>query len=128
MLDDELRRSRGELERIVLHELFHFVWVRLGNPARSSWEDLVRRQIREGARGELGWSAEGRLRRLRPADASRRTRRWREYVCESFCDAAAWVFGRLRRHAEFTLDPRFRADRKQWFSELSRHRNGVFSI
>ncbi len=128
VLDASLRASRGELARIALHELFHFVWLRLGNPARRSWEDLVRRQVRAGARGELGWSAELRLGKLRPRDATQRTRRWREYACESFCDSAAWAFGPLRSHSEFTLEERFRPARKRWFDELLRHRNGVFPI
>lgn len=128
MLDGDLRRRRDELERIALHELFHFVWVRLGNPLRRSWEDLLRRQMRAGARGELGWSAERRRMRLQLSDAVRRTRRWREYVCESFCDTAAWRFGASRRHPEFTLEARFRPARSLWFSELSRHRGGVFPI
>jgi len=128
VLDRELKTDDGELSRIALHELFHFVWIRLGNPARRSWEELVRRQVRQGARGELGWSAEQRLRALRPEDVERRSRRWREYVCESFCDSAAWVFGVLRNHSEFTLEPAFRAERRRWFAEFRRHRGGVFSI
>lgn len=128
VLDSELRADAGELSRIALHELFHFVWIRLGNPARRSWEDLVRRQLRQGARGELGWSAEQRLRGLRTQDVERRSRRWREYVCESFCDSAAWAFGVLRTHAEFTLAAAFRTERRRWFAEIRRHRQGVFPI
>lgn len=128
MLDLELRSDPGEMSRIVLHELFHFVWLRLGNPARRSWENLVRSQIRRGAGGELGWSAEHRLLALRGRDLARRTRRWRDYLCESFCDSAAWMYGTLRSHAEFTLKPAFRGERRRWFAALQRHHNGVFSI
>lgn len=128
VLDAELKTDPGELSRIAVHELFHFVWIRLGNPARRSWEELVLHQWRQGARGELGWSAEQRLRALRPEDAERRSRRWREYVCESFCDTAAWTFGILRRHPEFTLEAAFRFERRRWFAEFRRHRRGVFPI
>lgn len=128
VLDRELRADPGELSRIALHELFHFVWVRLGNPTRKRWEELVRNQIRRGAGGELGWSAEQRLLALQAGDLQHRSRRWREYVCESFCDSAAWAFGILRSHAEFTLQPVFRAERRRWLAAFLRHRNGVFPI
>lgn len=128
VLDAALRRSPGELARIALHELFHFVWVRLGNGERRSWEELLRRQLAEGAQGELGWSAEQRLRALRPSDIGTRSRRWREYACESFCDTAAWAFGRLRRHSEFTLAAAWRRQRREWFDEFLRHRKGVLPI
>ena len=35
VLEPELRADSGELARIFIHELFHFVWIRMGNPARS---------------------------------------------------------------------------------------------
>lgn len=128
VLDQALRSNPGELSRIALHELFHFVWIRLGNAERRRWEDLLRDQVLRGARGELGWSAEQRLRALRPSDVAGRTRRWREYVCESFCDTAAWAFGMLRSHDEFSLEMPFRPSRLRWFAEFRRHRNGVFPI
>lgn len=128
VLDMQLKADPGELARIALHELFHFVWLRLGNPVRRSWEELVLRQWRHGARSELGWSAEQRLRALRAEDVEQRSRRWREYVCESFCDSAAWAFGILRRHPEFTLEVAFRRERRRWFDEFRRHRRGVFPI
>lgn len=114
VLDSALVARRGELARILVHELFHFVWVRAGNPLRRSWEGLLEDELRHGARGELGWSAGVRKTRLAPADRKLRTRRWREYACESFCDTAAWMFSGLRRHDEFTLAPRFRAGRRAW--------------
>ncbi len=116
ILDLELRRKRGELARIVAHELFHFVWVRLGNPARGSYLDLLKQEWREHAQGELGWSAELRKTRLR-ARAARdlRVRRWRDYACESFCDTAAWLYSGLRAHSEFKLAARYRRRRAEWF-------------
>ncbi|GIU74422.1 MAG: hypothetical protein KatS3mg004_1509 [Bryobacteraceae bacterium] len=128
VLDEELRSSPGELARIALHELFHFAWVRMSNQERRSWEELVRRQLLAGASGELGWSAEQRLLALRPADTGQRSRRWREYVCESFCDAAGWCFGCLRRHGEFTLEGPLRAERRAWLREFVRHRGGAVPI
>lgn len=114
-LDSALLAHPRELRRIFWHEVFHFVWLRAGNPLRRSWEALLEG---ETARGELGWSAENRKRRLRPRDRARRTRAWREYACESFCDTAAWfLFGRSS-HEEFTLAQRFRAARRRWFARL----------
>jgi hypothetical protein len=76
--------SPNEFGRVLVHELFHFVWLRLGNPRRRSFENLLRRELAEGARGELGWSADCRKQELRAADIRSRTRYWREYCCESF--------------------------------------------
>jgi hypothetical protein len=112
-----------EFARIFTHEVFHFVWLRLGNRWRRSYEELVRRELAAGARGELGWASEFRKRDLRGDDAGRRTRRWREYCCESFCDSAAWLYSGVRRHEEFTLASRHRARRGLWFAELTRVRH-----
>lgn len=111
ILDRELLERPGELRRIVVHELFHFVWLRLGNPTRAGWDALLRR---EKGSGELGWSSEWR-KRERPAFGSRR---WREYVCESFCDTAAWLYARLKRHKEFTLGGEARRRRAAWFQAM----------
>ncbi len=116
VLDAGLRQRPGELVRILTHELSHFAWVRLGNTVRRSWEDLLAREMRRRARGELGWSAELRKEKLAPEDWRRRTRRWREYACESFSDTAAWLRAGRRAHDEFTLAARFRALRKRWFA------------
>jgi len=115
VLDSSLRRQPAEALRILTHELYHFAWVRLGNPTRRSWEELLAGQT---AKGELGWSAELRKAALTPADRSLRTRRWREYVCESFCDTAAWLLaaGGRRRHDEFTLPGGARRARRRWFT------------
>lgn len=118
LFERALARDAGELARIFVHELFHFAWLRLGNPLRRSYEDLVAGEIRRRAAGELGWSAEWRKQALSPADRTGRSRRWREYVCESYCDSAAWLFSGVGRHPEFTLAPSFRNRRRRWF-ELS---------
>ena len=110
-----LNCTRAEFPRILVHELFHFVWLRAGNPLRQSWEALLKSELAAHARGELGWSAEWRKQALQAIDVQRRSRRWREYCCESFCDTAAWRYSGVRRHAEFTLAARFRAHRRGWF-------------
>ena len=104
------RHLRGrELRRVTVHELFHFVWWRLGNPARHSWEALL---LAERARGEAGWSAEWRKAALSEADRRHRTRRWREYACEAFCDSAAALWA---SPVQCTLAPRWLARRREWF-------------
>jgi len=118
VLDSALLERPGELRRILWHELFHFVWWRAGNPLRRAWEAALAAEIRGRARGELGWSAGNRKERLAPADCARRTRAWREYACESFCDTAAWLLCGRRAHGEFTLARRFRQARRSWFERL----------
>lgn len=117
VLDSELLCYPRELRRILLHELFHFVWRRLGNPKRFAWEAVLRREWKDKAKGELGWSAEWRKYAMRPSDVQGRTLRWRHYVCESFCDTAAWLWG--PPHAEHTLAARFRARRKLWLQGIA---------
>jgi hypothetical protein len=118
VLAAELMEDPRELARIFVHELFHFVWLRAGNPARRSWEALLEGELARAARGELGWSAEIRKQALGKADARRRTRRWREYACESFCDSAAWLLAGFRKHDEYTLADRFRAGRRRWLRDF----------
>lgn len=115
LLDREVLTRRGEFERILIHEIFHFVWRRMSNPARRSWEKAVHREIGAGAKGELGWSAEWRKAKLKSRDPVERSAAWRRYACESFCDTAAWCFAGLRDHQEFTLPERFRRRRRRWF-------------
>jgi hypothetical protein len=112
VFDRELEHMPKELARILAHELFHFAWVRLGNPARLSYETLLRREWKHHARGELGWSAESRKSALPPRPP---VARWRAYVCESFCDSAAWLYSGVGRHSEFTLAARHRKRRAEWF-------------
>jgi hypothetical protein len=112
----------GEFARVFVHEVFHFVWLRLGNPRRLSYERLLRGEFAAGARGELGWSAEWRKLKLKRNDVTRRSRRWREYCCESFCDSAAALYSGVGKHEEFTLGRGYRAGRGRWFAELTRAR------
>src|SRR5436190_1594969 len=104
--------TRAEFPRIFVHEVAHFIWLRLGNLKRRSYESLIRS---EHAPGELGWSAEWRKNALAASDIAGSTRRWREYCCESFCDTAAYLYSGLKRHPEFTIAGNLRRKRAEWF-------------
>jgi hypothetical protein len=117
VLDATLKKRPRELVRILTHELFHFAWLRLGNPERRRFEDLLQGEIRKRVRGELGWSAERLKATLSRADRARRTRAWREYVCESFCDSAAWLLAGRGGNEEFTLPSAARRARRAWFEQ-----------
>ncbi|MEX2261900.1 MAG: hypothetical protein WD696_08100 [Bryobacteraceae bacterium] len=122
VFDAALASHPGEWNRIFVHECFHFVWVRLGNRRRRSFEEAIAGELRRRARGELGWSAEWRKRALKQQDGVVRSRAWREYVCESFCDTAAWLLAEGGPHEEFTLASRFREARKRWFEDEGLHK------
>ena len=109
--------TQAEFARIFVHELAHFVWLRLGNPRRRHYEDLLRLELAARARGELGWSAEVRKLALTSPVQRQRSRAWREYCCESFCDTAAWHWSGLARHSEFTLAKTHRVRRARWFED-----------
>jgi len=118
VLDTELRRKPRELARILLHEIFHFAWVRLNNQTRASYEECIRRELDGRARGELGWSAEWRKGALLEANrVFLGGPHWRDYLCESFCDTGAWLYSGIARHDEFTLAAKHRACRAKWFQE-----------
>jgi hypothetical protein len=107
VLEVDLLADAEQLRLIVVHELFHFVWARLGNTARREYSILLEGEFTGRARGELGESA-GRAKTLLPSA-------WRDYVCESFCDSAAWLYAGVRQHPEFTLARRWRNLRAAWF-------------
>ena len=115
--------ARPEFPRVFVHELFHFVWLRAGNAVRLAFVNLLRLEWQGGARGELGWSAEWRKAALGKSDVRRRTRRWREYCCESFSDTAAWLYSGAARHEEFTLERRSRLLRRAWFRKTVESRS-----
>ncbi|MGA2713914.1 MAG: hypothetical protein ABSG41_12475 [Bryobacteraceae bacterium] len=115
ILDPELKKHPRQHQRIVLHEYFHFVWVRLGNPRRAAWEGFLKAEWDARVRGEAGWSAEWRKQKLSVRDVAERSRRWREYCCESFCDTAAFVIDADTDDSEITLSPRRRRARIDWF-------------
>jgi len=117
LLDAGPTDQPGEFERILVHEIFHFAWVRLSNQTRRSWEGVLAAELAGRARGELGWSSEWRKDKLRRADVRGRKPSWRRYVCESFCDTSAWLCAGLRRHDEYTLAAGARRIRRRWFAE-----------
>jgi len=116
VLEEALMADADDFARIFVHELFHFVWLRLGNAKRKSYECVMAGELRRGVRGELGWSAEWRKNKLEARDRKARNRRWREYCCESFCDTAAWRYAGVKKHREFTLESRAREERGEWFA------------
>jgi len=115
LLDAEVLARRGDFERILVHEMFHFVWVRLPNSTRHAWEQVLAAELDRNTPGELGWSAQWRKEKLARRDIRGRSPAWRRYACESFCDTAAWLYSNLRTHDEFTLPVRFRVPRRKWF-------------
>lgn len=114
VLDKELKDAGPENARVMVHELFHFVWVRLGNPKRKAWEELLRSEWKARARGATGWSSEWRKRELRPDDLEKRTPYWREYCCEAFCDTAVVIFS--GPDDENNLGLRWQRGRRRWFA------------
>lgn len=111
MLESQLLRSPRLLRLILIHEIFHFVWVRLGNMKRAEYTYLLEGEHRNGARGEVGESAQVK-KELRPVPG---TAVWRDYVCESFADTAAHVYAGFNRHTSFALAKRWIARRREWF-------------
>ena len=116
-LDREVLTRRGEFERILIHELFHFAWVRLSNQTRWSWEEVLTAEFARQSRGELGWSAEWRKNKLSRGDVRGRSPKWRRYICESFCDSAAWMYAGLTEHDEYTLAAVDRRRRTAWIAK-----------
>jgi hypothetical protein len=117
VLDELMLRTPRVLERIFVHEVFHFVWSKLGSKLRASYEELVLEEFASRVEGELGWSAESLKQQLAASDRHKRTRRWKDYLCESFCDTAGWLFGSATRYSEMTLGRAERDARRRWFRE-----------
>lgn len=115
ILEQDLLLNSGKLRFILIHEIFHFVWARLSNELRSSYGDLLKIEVENRARGELGESASLKKALLPSYHPERETRRWHDYLCESFCDTAAWLYSGLREQPELTLGKRWRLRRKAWF-------------
>ncbi len=120
VLERELLARKQLLRAILVHELFHFVWARCGNERRRNYGALLREEILRNARGELGESAETWKNTWRqagrghlPADEQR----WREYVCESFCDTAAWYLSSDKQWLPVSLAQRWQTKRAKWFGE-----------
>ena len=115
MLDTELLGRPRLLRLILLHEIFHFAWVRLGNRKREEFADLLRRELRHGARGEIGESSGLHKEDVLHRGPEFNLRLWRDYVCEAFCDTAAWLYAGGRRQSDDGLAARWRIRRERWF-------------
>jgi hypothetical protein len=144
VLESQLLAKKSDLRLILVHEIFHFVWLRLGNTKRREFRALLEQEFKAGARGELGESAQvhklalarihssssqsspsGTLRArvryttgVRNAGLSPTDRPWRAYVCESFCDTAAWLYAGVKSNSNWTLAARWQRKRRHWFEEL----------
>jgi hypothetical protein len=112
VLESSLLRQRRIFRLILVHETFHFVWVRLGNEKRREFSRLLEQEFASDATGELGCSAQ--LKKDRHPTPG--TRGWRDYACESFCDTAAFLFSGLKHYQPFTLPNRWIELRRAWFA------------
>jgi hypothetical protein len=116
VLESQLFGDDALLRLILTHELFHFVWPRLGNPLRTEFADLVREELDRKARGELGESAAvSKQNVLANCNSGATDRHFRHYVCEAFCDTGAFLYAGVSASEHFTLAPRWIARRQTWF-------------
>ena len=116
VLEAALLAAPAAFRSILIHELFHFVWRRLSNAARCDFNGLLLQEREKRARGELGESSGVGKALLERAGSSGCARIWRDYVCESFCDTAAWVYRRAEDSGGVcTLAKRWRNRRRAWF-------------
>jgi hypothetical protein len=115
VLDQALLRRPGRLALILSHEVAHFAWTRLGNPLRWSYQTLLDQELRRSVPGELGWPSALAKQRVTRRDRRMRSRVWRDYTAESFCDTFAWLCSGVRRHADWTLPDAARRNRRAWF-------------
>ena len=115
VLEADLFSQAEQLRLILVHEIFHFAWVRLSNGQRRAFTDLLTDEIQDRARGELGEAA-GVKKRLFQESASfdGSSRLWRDYACESFCDSGAAFFSGAAANEHFTLAKRWAGRRYAW--------------
>ena len=128
ILDRALLRNTAERDRILLHEIFHFVWWKLIERHRREYQEMIECEQARFVPGEMGWSAQWRKEALRDVDGAIGTRRFHEYLCESFCDSAAAHVLQLRNHPEITLPASARRVRTLWmrkWMEASVERGGL---
>jgi hypothetical protein len=115
VLETELARQPRLLQLILIHELLHFVWLRLGNKVRRQFAELLAEEHAHRARGELGESSAVKKSLLSRRDCVTSSNRWRGYVCESFCDTGAWLYSGPKQNVPFRLSARWRKRREIWF-------------
>lgn len=114
VLDAALQDNEAEFNRVVAHEILHFVWWKLGNSLRIQFEKLLDAEHAAAAPGEMGWSADWRKSKLHVTDRLCRSRRWREYCCESFCDTVSVLWSGIRKRSEITLPLPWKRKRRAW--------------
>jgi hypothetical protein len=116
VLEATLLASPASLRFIFVHEVFHFVWVRLGNKKRAEYSRLVAYEMDHKARGELGESSAVKKAELRvERQISLESQVWRDYACESFCDSAGCIFTGRSVHDGARLGKAWTAIRREWF-------------
>jgi hypothetical protein len=119
VFDAELAADPQEFARIFVHEVFHFVWLRLGNPRRWSYEALLREEMRAARAASWAGPRSGASIALAARDA------WRAApgagANTSARASATQRPGSFRAsaHPEYTLARRFRERRRQWFVKQS---------
>ena len=114
VLDTALLRRPRLLRSILLHEIFHFVWVRLGNRKRREFAAILQDELSNRARGEIGESSSVQKERLLKHARLSASRAWRDYACEAFCDMAAWLYAG-RKASGPDLAARWIRRRERWF-------------
>jgi hypothetical protein len=115
LLDIALLKNPRERDRILAHEIFHFVWWK-APLLRAAYSALIQEELSAGATGEMGWSAEWRKVALKRNDVQQHSGRFRDYLCESFCDTCACFLLNIKRHPEITLRAKFRGTRGNFFA------------
>jgi hypothetical protein len=118
VIEDSLTLRPLELRLIVIHELLHFAWWRLGNARRIGFGALLAEECVARTHGELGESSLVAKDAYLSGDGDGKERLWRDYVCESFCDTGAWIFSGIEDHASFQLASRWKTRRAAWFRSL----------
>jgi hypothetical protein len=111
VLEAGLMAETKLLRGILLHELFHFAWVRSSNADRRNYAALLSEELNKRARGEMGESSQvSKVRLGKGSDSAG----WTNYVCESFCDTAACLFS-PDEVWQTSLAARWRDRRSAWF-------------
>jgi hypothetical protein len=120
ILESSLLLNEPAFRFIFAHEVFHFLWARMGNKLRQSYDALLRHEYGRRARGELGESSA-----VKKVDCAGSFRCWKDYVCESFCDTGAWLYSGVKECEAFTLAARWRRKREDWFRTQFERYTGV---
>ena len=118
VLEDSLTRRSSHLRLILIHEILHFAWWRLGNARRTDFSTLLAEECAARARGELGESSLVAKDAYLSGGGEGKSRLWRDYVCESFCDTGAWILSEIKDHDSFQLAARWKTRRAAWFRSL----------